>query len=57
LVTLLGSMLAQLIGWPLETGLVFGLGLSVASTVVVLWAFLEPGSLSCYRCGGVASIY
>jgi CPA2 family monovalent cation:H+ antiporter-2 len=36
LVTLLGSMLAQLIGWPLEAGLVFGLELSVASTVIVL---------------------
>ncbi|CCF00725.1 putative potassium efflux transporter (plasmid) [Sinorhizobium fredii HH103] len=35
-VTVLGLVLAQIIGWSVETGVVFGLALSVASTVVVL---------------------
>ena len=34
--TLLGMGLARLMGWTLGAGLVFGLALSVASTVVVL---------------------
>jgi K+:H+ antiporter len=49
LVTLLGSMLAQLIGWPLETGLVFGLGLSVASTVIVLRKLQDERQLETER--------
>jgi len=40
-VTALGAGLAHLLGWPLGTGLVFGLALSVASTVVVLRALQE----------------
>ena len=35
-VTALGFGLARLLGWPVGAGLVFGLALSVASTVVVL---------------------
>jgi CPA2 family monovalent cation:H+ antiporter-2 len=35
-VTLLGLALSQIAGWPIEAGLIFGLALSVASTVVVL---------------------
>ena len=34
--TTLGATLAVLLGWPLGTGIVFGVALSVASTVVVL---------------------
>jgi CPA2 family monovalent cation:H+ antiporter-2 len=36
--TLLGMLLAWLIGWPIGEGLVFGLALSTASTVVLLRA-------------------
>ena len=39
--TLLGMGLARLLGWPLESGFVFGLALSVASTVVTLRALQE----------------
>lgn len=39
--TLLGIGLATLLGWPLISGLVFGLALSVASTVVLLRALQE----------------
>ncbi len=39
--TLLGMGLAHLLGWPLESGFVFGLALSVASTVVTLRALQE----------------
>ncbi|WP_081434157.1 YbaL family putative K(+) efflux transporter [Azorhizobium caulinodans] len=39
--TLLGMGLAHLLGWPLGGGLVFGLALSVASTVVLLRALQE----------------
>jgi CPA2 family monovalent cation:H+ antiporter-2 len=39
--TLLGVGLAWLMGWPLGGGLVFGLALSVASTVVLLRALQE----------------
>lgn len=39
--TLLGMGLAILLGWPLGGGLVFGLALSVASTVVLLRALQE----------------
>ena len=41
LVTLLGLALAQVIGWPIGAGIVFGLALSVASTVVVLRTLRE----------------
>src|ERR1044072_3427313 len=37
----LGATLAQLLGWSLGGGLVFGIALSVASTVVVLRALQE----------------
>ena len=40
-VTLLGLGLSQLLGWPLINGVVYGLSLSVASTVVVLRAMEE----------------
>lgn len=39
--TLLGIGLSTLLGWPLVSGLVFGLALSVASTVVLLRALQE----------------
>jgi CPA2 family monovalent cation:H+ antiporter-2 len=39
--TLLGWGLASTLGWPLGAGLVFGLALSVASTVVLLRALQE----------------
>jgi CPA2 family monovalent cation:H+ antiporter-2 len=41
LVSLLGMSLAHAIGWSMGAGLVFGLALSVASTVVVLRAVQE----------------
>ena len=39
--TLLGMALAWWLGWPMGAGLVFGLALSVASTVVLLRALQE----------------
>ena len=39
--TILGIGLSALLGWPLISGLVFGLALSVASTVVLLRALQE----------------
>src|SRR5262245_55552852 len=39
--TLLGVGLAWMLGWPLAAGIVFGLALSVASTVVLLRALQE----------------
>ena len=39
--TLLGVGMGYLLGWPLESGIVFGLALSVASTVVLLRALQE----------------
>ena len=42
--TLLGMALSAVLGWSLMTGIVFGLCLSTASTVVLLRA-LENGSL------------
>ncbi|HTK84909.1 MAG TPA: cation:proton antiporter [Patescibacteria group bacterium] len=42
-VTLMGMGLTHLWGWPLEGGLLFGLALSVASTVVLLRVFEERG--------------
>src|SRR5215208_3309434 len=41
LVTLLGFGLAQVLGWEWDAGIIFGLALSVASTVVVLRALQE----------------
>jgi monovalent cation:H+ antiporter-2, CPA2 family len=41
----MGAGLAHLWGWPLESGLVFGLALSVASTVVLLKSFEEHNLL------------
>ncbi len=43
--TLMGMGLAHLWGWQLGAGLVFGLALSVASTVVLLRALEERGTL------------
>ena len=43
--TVLGAILAQWWGWPLGTAIVFGLSLSVASTVVLLRAMEERGAL------------
>src|SRR5690606_6739244 len=39
--TVMGSALAWVLGWSLESGLVFGLALSTASTVVLLRALQE----------------
>jgi CPA2 family monovalent cation:H+ antiporter-2 len=39
--TLLGMGLGRLLGWPLGTGIMFGLALSTASTVVLLRAMQE----------------
>lgn len=43
--TLLGAWLSHLWGWTLAAGIVFGLSLSVASTVVLLRALEEQGAL------------
>jgi CPA2 family monovalent cation:H+ antiporter-2 len=43
--TLLGAWLSHLWGWPAGAGIVFGLALSVASTVVLLRALEERGTL------------
>ncbi len=51
--TLLGVGLATMLGWPLSAGIVFGLSLSVASTVVLLRA-LEERQLLDTRSGHVA---
>jgi monovalent cation:H+ antiporter-2, CPA2 family len=47
--TLLGMALAWGLGWPLSTGFVFGLALSVASTVVLLRAMQERRLLETER--------
>ena len=47
--TLLGVALASTLGWPLGQGLVFGLALSVASTVVLLRALEERRLLEANR--------
>lgn len=44
--TVLGVLIAQLWGWSIGEGLVFGLALSVASTVVLLRALESRGLLS-----------
>jgi CPA2 family monovalent cation:H+ antiporter-2 len=46
IVTALGAAVSRLWGWPLGESLVFGLSLSVASTVVVLRTFEERGILT-----------
>ncbi|MCX8728596.1 YbaL family putative K(+) efflux transporter [Gilliamella sp. B2838] len=51
--TLLGMGMSSLIGWPILTGLVFGLCLSTASTVVLLRA-LEDRNLIESRRGKIA---
>jgi len=43
--TAIGAGMAHLLGWSLGTGLVFGLSLSVASTVVLLRALEERNAL------------
>lgn len=43
--TALGALVAHLWGWPWGAGLVFGLALSVASTVVLLRALEQQGTL------------
>lgn len=43
--TLLGWLCAEWWGWPMESGLIFGLSLSVASTVVLLRALEEHNML------------
>ncbi|HSC09068.1 MAG TPA: cation:proton antiporter, partial [Steroidobacteraceae bacterium] len=43
--TALGAGMATIWGWPLLSGLVFGLALSVASTVVLLKALEQHGAL------------
>lgn len=51
--TVMGMVLAYFLGWPIAGGLVFGLALSVASTVVLLRA-LEERQLVDTRAGHVA---
>jgi CPA2 family monovalent cation:H+ antiporter-2 len=48
-VTLLGAELGHVLGWSWTTGLVFGLALSVASTVVMVRAFQERHMLDTER--------
>jgi CPA2 family monovalent cation:H+ antiporter-2 len=43
--TAMGAAIAMFWGWPLVSGLVFGLALSVASTVVLLKALEQHGAL------------
>ncbi len=43
--TALGTVITQHWGWPMESGLLFGLALSVASTVVLLRALEEHNAL------------
>lgn len=47
--TALGAGLAAVLGWPLGAGLVFGLALSVASTVVLLRALQEREEIASDR--------
>lgn len=48
IVTAFGAVIARLWGWPLGEGLVFGLALSVASTVVLLRALEQRGGLDSF---------
>ncbi|MEX1994332.1 MAG: YbaL family putative K(+) efflux transporter [Steroidobacteraceae bacterium] len=47
--TLLGALLGHLLGWSWAAGIIFGLALSVASTVVLLRALEERGLVSSER--------
>src|SRR4051812_35961157 len=47
--TLIGAGLAHLLGWAWQAGLVFGLALSVASTVVMIRAFQDRRMLETER--------
>lgn len=47
--TLLGMLICHVWGWSLGTGLVFGLALSVASTVVLLKALEDKGILQSFN--------
>jgi CPA2 family monovalent cation:H+ antiporter-2 len=47
--TLLGALLGRWMGWSWEAGIIFGLALSVASTVVLLRALEERGLLTSER--------
>src|SRR3546814_3790832 len=51
--TVLGAGLAQLWGWPPVAAIIFGLALSVASTVVLLRALEDRGVLNFIN-GGIA---
>ncbi len=48
IVTVFGAAVASMWGWPLGEGLVFGLALSVASTVVLLRALEQQGGLDSF---------
>src|SRR5690606_5206254 len=43
--TVLGAFVTSLFGWPLEAGLVFGVAISVASTVVLLRVLADNNEL------------
>jgi CPA2 family monovalent cation:H+ antiporter-2 len=47
--TLMGALLGRWMGWSWEAGIIFGLALSVASTVVLLRALEERGQLTSER--------
>lgn len=47
--TLLGMVLANFVNWPIGSGIIFGLALSVASTVVLLRALEERHLLYTHR--------
>ena len=47
--TLMGAGLGRLMGWPWQAGMVFGLALSVASTVVMIRAFQDRRILETER--------
>ena len=47
--TLMGALLGRWIGWSWQAGLIFGLSLSVASTVVLLRALEERGLVASER--------
>ncbi len=47
--TLMGALLGHWMGWSWEAGIIFGLALSVASTVVLLRALEERGLLTSER--------
>src|SRR5439155_16306668 len=51
--TLVGAGLGRLLGWSWQAGLVFGLALSVASTVVMVRAFQDRRLLDT-ECGHIA---